>query len=178
MYVLIQMYVMEQMCRKILDAGIMGIHMYTLNLERSAVAILEALGLINKQKVRARAVSECASFHAYVSSIEIYQKMRTQRHWFPFPLWRCLTLSPSLLSLSLSLSLSLCLSDDGLHAYGTLHVRSEVRLACLPGLSPCLMWQRVSFLGRGTLCCDRCLFLMSTRGHVNVSRLGSLSVLV
>jgi hypothetical protein len=40
------------MCRKMLDAGIMGIHMYTLNLERSAVAILEALGLINKQKVR------------------------------------------------------------------------------------------------------------------------------
>lgn len=40
------------MCRKILDSGLLGIHMYTLNLERSAVAILENLGLIDKQKVR------------------------------------------------------------------------------------------------------------------------------
>eukprot|EP00884_Botryococcus_braunii_P012198 jgi/Botrbrau1/2097/Bobra.0093s0005.1 len=39
-----------QMCRKILDSGLLGVHMYTLNLERSAVAILENLGLIDKQK--------------------------------------------------------------------------------------------------------------------------------
>lgn len=35
-----------QMCRKLLDAGVPGLHMYTLNLERTAVAILENLGLI------------------------------------------------------------------------------------------------------------------------------------
>ena len=39
------------MCKKILDAKIPGIHMYTLNLERSAVAILENVGLITKTKV-------------------------------------------------------------------------------------------------------------------------------
>lgn len=42
------------MCKRILDSGVPGLHMYTLNLERSAVAILENLGLINKSKVSAR----------------------------------------------------------------------------------------------------------------------------
>ncbi len=37
-----------EMCRRILEAGdVHGLHMYTLNMERSAVAILENLGLIN-----------------------------------------------------------------------------------------------------------------------------------
>ena len=40
-----------EMCRRLLDAGTPGLHMYTLNLERSAVAILENLGLINKSYV-------------------------------------------------------------------------------------------------------------------------------
>ena len=35
-----------QMCRKLLDSGVPGLHMYTLNLDRSALAILENLGLI------------------------------------------------------------------------------------------------------------------------------------
>ena len=40
-----------EMCKRILDSGVPGLHMYTLNLERSAVAILENLGLINKSRV-------------------------------------------------------------------------------------------------------------------------------
>ena len=40
-----------RMCRQLLEAGTPGLHMYTLNLERSAVAILENLGLITKGKV-------------------------------------------------------------------------------------------------------------------------------
>ena len=35
-----------RMCQKLLDSGTPGLHMYTLNLERSALAILENLGLI------------------------------------------------------------------------------------------------------------------------------------
>lgn len=34
------------MCRKLLDAGVPGLHFYTLNLERSVVCILEALGYV------------------------------------------------------------------------------------------------------------------------------------
>jgi Methylenetetrahydrofolate reductase len=41
-----------EMCRQLLDAGIPGLHMYTLNLERSAIAILENVGLITKTRVR------------------------------------------------------------------------------------------------------------------------------
>jgi Methylenetetrahydrofolate reductase len=38
------------MCKRILESGnVHGLHMYTLNMERSAVAILENLGLINDQ---------------------------------------------------------------------------------------------------------------------------------
>lgn len=40
------------MCKRILESGdVPGLHMYTLNMERSAVAILENLGLINEQVV-------------------------------------------------------------------------------------------------------------------------------
>jgi methylenetetrahydrofolate reductase (NADPH) len=39
------------MCRRLLDAGTPGLHMYTLNLEHAAVGILENLGLINKSQV-------------------------------------------------------------------------------------------------------------------------------
>eukprot|EP01024_Parvocaulis_polyphysoides_P015679 TRINITY_DN16910_c0_g1_i4.p1 TRINITY_DN16910_c0_g1~~TRINITY_DN16910_c0_g1_i4.p1 ORF type:complete len:592 (-),score=107.47 TRINITY_DN16910_c0_g1_i4:157-1746(-) len=38
-----------EMCKRILDSGIQGLHMYTLNLERSAVGILERLGLVNHE---------------------------------------------------------------------------------------------------------------------------------
>lgn len=40
------------MCKRILEAGLPGVpglHMYTLNMEASAVAILENLGLISDQ---------------------------------------------------------------------------------------------------------------------------------
>ena len=43
-----------KMCRRLLDAGTPGVHMYTLNLEQAAVGILEALGLINKKQVGLR----------------------------------------------------------------------------------------------------------------------------
>lgn len=41
-----------QMCKRLLNAGTPGVHMYTLNLERSAVSILENVGLISKNKVQ------------------------------------------------------------------------------------------------------------------------------
>ena len=41
-----------KMCKRMLEAGTPGLHMYTLNTERSSVAILENLGLINKSQVR------------------------------------------------------------------------------------------------------------------------------
>ena len=41
-----------QMCRRLLDAGTPGLHLYTLNLEGAVVGILEQLGLINKSQVR------------------------------------------------------------------------------------------------------------------------------
>lgn len=40
-----------QMCRKLLDNGITGLHMYSLNLERSVVGILENLGMIDSGKM-------------------------------------------------------------------------------------------------------------------------------
>ncbi|KIZ07768.1 5,10-methylenetetrahydrofolate reductase [Monoraphidium neglectum] len=39
------------MCKQLLDAGAPGVHMYTLNLERSAMAILEGVGLIDPANV-------------------------------------------------------------------------------------------------------------------------------
>ena len=40
-----------KMCKRMLEFGTPGLHMYTLNTERSAVTILENLGLINKSQV-------------------------------------------------------------------------------------------------------------------------------
>jgi len=41
-----------RMCRALLDHGVPGVHLYTLNLEASALAILENLGLVNKAQAR------------------------------------------------------------------------------------------------------------------------------
>jgi len=40
-----------QMCKQLMEGGTCGLHMYTLNLERSAVAIMEHLGFIDKTSV-------------------------------------------------------------------------------------------------------------------------------
>ena len=52
-YVLdVQAYGVQQatdMCKRILAAGIPGMHLYTLNLERSAIAILENLEIIPRK---------------------------------------------------------------------------------------------------------------------------------
>lgn len=52
MSALLQAYGIEQataMCKRMLAEGTPGLHMYTLNLEKSAVQILENLGLISKE---------------------------------------------------------------------------------------------------------------------------------
>jgi 5,10-methylenetetrahydrofolate reductase len=37
------------MCKKILDAGIPGLHMYSLNLEATVLGILQILGMVQAQ---------------------------------------------------------------------------------------------------------------------------------
>src|SRR5690625_2165029 len=39
-----------EMCRKLLDAGIPGLHFYTLNLEKSVTQIMEGLGLLDPNR--------------------------------------------------------------------------------------------------------------------------------
>ena len=48
------------MCRRLLDAGTPGLHLYTLNLESAVVGILEQLGLLNKSQVRRPAAAAVA----------------------------------------------------------------------------------------------------------------------
>lgn len=57
-----------RMCKRILDSGTPGLHMYTLNTERSSVAILENLGLINKSQAGLLLVLYAAypSLHVHV----------------------------------------------------------------------------------------------------------------
>mmetsp|Transcript_2169 Transcript_2169/g.5508 ORF Transcript_2169/g.5508 Transcript_2169/m.5508 type:complete len:592 (-) Transcript_2169:476-2251(-) len=43
-----------QMCRRLLDAGVPGLHMYSLNLEKSALGILERLGFVSTAKIPRR----------------------------------------------------------------------------------------------------------------------------
>lgn len=40
-----------QMCRQLLAAGVPGVHLYSLNLEKSVLGILERLGVIDASKV-------------------------------------------------------------------------------------------------------------------------------
>jgi len=41
-----------QMCQRLLAAGVPGLHMYTLNLDKSAVSILKNVGLIDPIKIK------------------------------------------------------------------------------------------------------------------------------
>lgn len=45
------------MAQRLLDAGVPGLHMYTLNLERSAVGILQHVGLIREETAAAEPVA-------------------------------------------------------------------------------------------------------------------------
>ena len=67
-----------RMCRRILDSGCPGLHMYTLNTERSSVAILENLGLINKSQVYACLVS---SERAWLDCIGGLPVLAACLHW-------------------------------------------------------------------------------------------------
>ena len=62
-----------KMCKRLLDEGTPGLHMYTLNLEQAAVGILEALGLINKKQVStaccAAVTHSCAHANAASASV-------------------------------------------------------------------------------------------------------------
>ncbi len=41
-----------QMCQRLLDSGVPGVHMYTLNLDKSAVGILKNVGLISEEQAK------------------------------------------------------------------------------------------------------------------------------
>eukprot|EP01112_Ceratiomyxa_fruticulosa_P001734 TRINITY_DN118_c0_g3_i1.p1 TRINITY_DN118_c0_g3~~TRINITY_DN118_c0_g3_i1.p1 ORF type:complete len:590 (-),score=124.48 TRINITY_DN118_c0_g3_i1:117-1886(-) len=51
-----------EMCRKLLDAGVPGLHFYTLNLERSVKKVLKGLSLISKEQMaRQLPWNQCAT---------------------------------------------------------------------------------------------------------------------
>ena len=75
-----------QMCRRILDSGVPGLHMYTLNTEVSSVSILENLGLINKAQVGA----SCYRPQSLSSPVSISVPEPGQQCWpVPAALERC-----------------------------------------------------------------------------------------
>lgn len=41
-----------QMCQRLLDSGVPGVHMYTLNLDKSAVGILKNIGLVSEEQAK------------------------------------------------------------------------------------------------------------------------------
>ena len=67
-----------EMCKKILAHGIKHLHMYTLNLEKSAVGILEVCGDLHRTVI----LLDCLSHYYYVTAA--YYKFGIVNYYFLF----------------------------------------------------------------------------------------------